>query len=88
MDTVVDVVTAKWVTDMVALDAPAGTFTVDGIAITLGLLDLSWTVEPPTGAGPVRTTVPTVVAEEPPTKLLFVKVMPWTPVALIVQGAD
>ena len=59
----VSVKTALVVTVKVAVDAPAGTLTEEGVA-ALGVLEESETLNPPTGADPLRVTVP--VADLPP----------------------
>jgi hypothetical protein len=58
-----DVLTVK-----VALLAPAGMVTLDGTLATVVLLLESATCAPPTGAGPLRVTVP-VEYSRPPTTL-------------------
>jgi hypothetical protein len=56
--TAVDVVTDLVVTVKPALEAPAGTVTLDGTTATPVLLLESATTAPPEGAGPLRMTVP------------------------------
>ena len=63
----VDDVTTLWVIANVALVAPAGTVT-EPATVAAEVLELERvTTEPPLGAGPLKVTVPVIVALLPPT---------------------
>ena len=61
---------ARVVTKKVTLEAPAGTLTDARTVANLAFEELSETVCPPVGVGPVMVTVPVTTAEEPPTTVV------------------
>jgi len=71
MVTGVELVTGLVMTVKVAVVPEASTMTLAGTVATVVLLLVSDTIEPPLGAGPVKTTVPWEV--EPPTTLVGVR---------------
>ena len=67
--TVVDASTTLVLTVNVALVAPAGTVTLEGVLATFVLVLESVTAAPPEGAAPLSVTVPVEVCV-PPTRLV------------------
>jgi hypothetical protein len=68
MLTVVEVGTAKVVTEKTAVVAPAGIGTLEGTVAAVVLLLMRVTTAPPVGAGPLSMTLP--VEGDPPLTLL------------------